>query len=429
MEGWFGEPYPGPPFQLTPPTLRRPAPRPPALTSGLTLRRPPFATIDGFGLNQWRLTTAQLQSVQRVAQLVVNSWRTTSPVTSLRGAAFVHSSETAPQLDANRARAVRDALVGAISSLDPSVLGRLRFEPDELRGVTGFAPRVEIFAWMGLTPPPATPMAPRIPTPADVARERQMGRAGFGEPPTTPRPAPCPPSTCTPVGSVLPSRHGFKFINSFSITIPLPRPFPSIPASFGLCGGMATAALDYFLSCISIPSTTTIPVAGNPLFKYLLARQLDSLGTPTFGMVSKFLSWTNLPDTRPSGALPILVPGAGLVPGLQELTVPEFRATAASVAAGHPVVLGLIYVGPGAVNIWHNHQVLAYGTAAVSPTVTNLRIYDPNDPRDDGVVIRCELLSGGSRVRCVELWPGGRSKTVRGFFRMPYARVTPPCLP
>jgi hypothetical protein len=192
---------------------------------------------------------------------------------------------------------------------------------------------------------------------------------------------------------------------------------------------MATAALDYFLSCIPIPSTTAIPVAGSLLFKYLLRRQLDSLGIPAFGMVSKFLKWTNLPDTRPSGALPILVPVAGLVPGLQELTVPEFRATVASVAAGRPVVLGLIYVGPGAVNIWHNHQVLAYGTAAKSPTVTDLRIYDPNDPGDDSVVIRCELLSGGSRVRCTELWSGARPKTVRGFFRMPYARVVPPCIP
>ena len=80
-------------------------------------------------------------------------------------------------------------------------------------------------------------------------------------------------------------------------------------------------------------------------------------------------------------------------------------------------------------NIWFNHQVLAYGTTAISPTVTNIKIYDPNDPGNDGVVIRCELLAGGSRVRCVQMWPGGRVKTVRGFFRMPYTRMTPPCLP
>jgi hypothetical protein len=192
---------------------------------------------------------------------------------------------------------------------------------------------------------------------------------------------------------------------------------------------MATAALDYFLSCIPIPSTTTIPTSGTTLFNYLLRRQLDSLGSPTFGMVAKFLSWTNLPDTRPTGVLPSLIPGAGLVPGLQELTVPEFRAAVGSLAAGSPVVLGLIYVGPAAVSIWHNHQVLAYGTSVVSPTVTDIKIYDPNSPGNDRVVIRCELLAGGSRVRCEQRWPGGSTKTVRGFFRMPYTRVTPPCLP
>ena len=202
---------------------------------------------------------------------------------------------------------------------------------------------------------------------------------------------------------------------------------------------MASASLDYFLSCIPIPSGTTVPTSGGALFNYLLRRQLHSLGAPGFGMVRRFIEWTNRPDIRTSVArssVPaailtgIVAPWAGLVTidGLQELTVPEFRATAASLAAGRPVVLGLIYVGPGAVNIWHNHQVLAYGTATVSPTVTDVKVYDPNEPRDDGAVIRCELLGGGSRVRCVQTNRGGTAR-VRGFFRMPYTRVTPPCLP
>jgi hypothetical protein len=197
----------------------------------------------------------------------------------------------------------------------------------------------------------------------------------------------------------------------------------------GLCGGMASAALDYFLSCIPIPSTTAVPASGTPLFSYLLRRQIDSLGGLTFAVVPRFLAWTNLPDTRPTGILPGLLPGASLIQGLQELTVPEFRATVASVTAGSPVVLGLIYVGPGAINIWENHQVLAYGTSPVSSTVTDIKIYDPNYPGNDRVVIRCELIAGGSRVRCVEMGPGVGTKTVRGFFRMPYTRVTPPCLP
>ena len=66
---------------------------------------------------------------------------------------------------------------------------------------------------------------------------------------------PCAPLSCTPPAALLPSIHGFKFPNSFSVTVPLPRPFPPISPGFGLCGGMASAALDYFLSCIPIPSS------------------------------------------------------------------------------------------------------------------------------------------------------------------------------
>ena len=253
-----------------------------------------------------------------------------------------------------------------------------------------------------------------------------------------PRLAPCPPPTCTPVGPFLPSRHGFKFDNGFSVTIPLPSPFPSISHDYGLCGGMATAALDYFLSCIPTPSTTAVPASGSTLFKYLLRRQLDSLG-PRFGMVRKFLEWTNRPDTTtsvarssvPAAVLTTIVgalwPNFVAVDGLQELTVPEFRATVASLSAGRPVVLGLIYVGPGAVSIWNNHQVLAYGTASVSSTVTDVSVYDSNYHEDDNVRIRCELLPGTTRVRCEQVSRRGTTK-VRGFFRMPYTRVTPPCL-
>jgi hypothetical protein len=253
-----------------------------------------------------------------------------------------------------------------------------------------------------------------------------------------PRPAPCPPPTCTPVGPFLPSRHGFRFGNLFSTTIPLPGPLPSISPEFGLCGGMASAALDYFLSCISIPSTTAVPASGSTLFKYLLSRQLDSLG-PRFGMVRKFLEWTNRPDTTTSVARSS-VPAAVLttivgawwtnfvtVDGLQELTVPEFRATVASLSAGRSLVLGLVYVGPAAVSIWKNHQVLAYGAASVSSTVTDIRVYDPNERQDDNVRIRCELLSGATRVHCVQV-SSSETTTVRGFFRMPYTRKTPPCL-
>jgi outer membrane protein OmpA-like peptidoglycan-associated protein len=379
----------------------------------------PTTVIDRFDFGKATVLPIHQPQIIAIARSIIASHGTTAPVRQLRLIGHTDPRGTEAynvELGMRRAQEVRKHLLAALARMQPRIPWPNRVVIDvESRGERQPFPggpersrRVEVFLPSSAPPPPPPPRP--IPPPA-------------------PRPTVCPPPTCSPAGSIIPSRHGFKFPNSFTVTIPLPPPFPSIPASFGLCGGMATAALDYFLSCIPIPSTTAIPTSGTPLFNYLLRRQLDSLGAPLFGMVPKFLTWTNLPDTTPGGALPILVPAAGLISGLQELTVPEFHATVASLTAGRPVVLGLVYVGPGAVSIWHNHQVLAFGAAPVSSTVTNIKVYDPNDPGNDGVIIRCELIAGGRRVRCLQMWPGGRTKTLRGFFRMPYARVVPPCLP
>lgn len=239
-------------------------------------------------------------------------------------------------------------------------------------------------------------------------------------------PAPCPPTSCSPPASFLASTHGFKFPNSFSITVPLPPPLPPISGAYGLCGGMSFAALDYFLSCIPIPSTTSVPATGTPLYRYLFSRLLDSLGHPTYGMVLKFLEWTQ----RPDGSVPSPIPFSGaVIDGVHKLTVPELHATVRSLSAGNKVPLGLVYVGPLGANIWENHQVLALGATRVSPAVTQIKIYDPNYPSDDTISIRCELYARGTHVRCLQQRGGRPLKVVRGFFRMPYVRRTPPCLP
>jgi hypothetical protein len=210
---------------------------------------------------------------------------------------------------------------------------------------------------------------------------------------------------------------------------------------------MASAALDYFLSCIPIPTTRTVPTSGTTLHKYLFDRLLDSLGYPTFGMVKKFLSWTERPDTNSNllstahkvvgplpeillGPLPVGVSHFVKVDGVQELTArEEFPKIVAELNAGRMVVVGLVYVGPGAFNIWENHQVLAYGMDRVSPTVTQIKIYDPNYNGDDRAYLRCELVNGGTRLVCEEVLSRAKNEKVRGFFRMPYTRKTPPCLP
>jgi hypothetical protein len=242
--------------------------------------------------------------------------------------------------------------------------------------------------------------------------------------PTPSAPSPCPPATCTPTAPFLPSRFAFRFANSFSVAIPLPGRLPTLSGGFGLCGGMATAAQDHFLTCVPRPSTTTPPVHGDPLFAYLLSRQLDSLGSPTFGPVLKFVEWTNRPDTSTTAL------GRTIVDGVQELTVPEFRAVVRRLRAGELVVLGLVYVGPRSVRIHENHQVLAYKQTTVSATETDLHVYDPNAPLNDNVTIRCTMAASGRRVQCEQRFgASGGTRNVRGFFQMPYGPQTPPCLP
>jgi hypothetical protein len=141
------------------------------LAPDVALQMPPFATINGFAMNQAQLTPAQLQSIQTMAQMIASSWRTMSPITSLRFSGFVNNNETAPQIDVQRTQNVRDALVRAIQALDANLLRRIRFEPDEPRGVTAGAPRVEIFAWAGITPPPARQPLQRIPPPGEGAKD------------------------------------------------------------------------------------------------------------------------------------------------------------------------------------------------------------------------------------------------------------------
>src|SRR5689334_2667305 len=86
----------------------------------------------------------------------------------------------------------------------------------------------------------------------------------------------------------LPSSSGFKFGNSFP-----PVPLKKIKvlgqqisignASYGLCGGMIYAVMDYFEANMPIPSNPTAPSSG-ALFEYIVNRQIESFDLP-FGLM------------------------------------------------------------------------------------------------------------------------------------------------
>jgi len=159
LSGWgrFGEPL----------LRRRPLPG-----GGLQLRMPPFVTLTGFARGGLSLNAAQLELVKRAAEFIEQSWRGTSPITSIRITGYIDANEQ-PDLGQRRAEAVRDALLRAIDSARPGLATRLQWILED----RGFSPiaKVEIYLWHGPTPPPVPPHI-RVPSPAEAARNAEPMR-------------------------------------------------------------------------------------------------------------------------------------------------------------------------------------------------------------------------------------------------------------
>jgi hypothetical protein len=226
----------------------------------------------------------------------------------------------------------------------------------------------------------------------------------------------------------IPSQHGFHFPNRFSgyfmpISVPASLLPKKVPPSYGLCGGMSSAALDFILGGRPIPECTEIPRNGSRLQRYLFHRQMDTMGALGSTLI-KVAQWTTLPDDTPHG--------------LQRLTFTEFSRIRQRLDDQNPVVIGLIFVHANTAAelarlIFNNHQVLAHSYDQSTPLDYTLHVYDPNYPGRDDVVIQIRqaqlTLAGGREplfgLECVQMI-GGKVKPVRGFFAMPYTPVEPP---
>lgn len=224
-----------------------------------------------------------------------------------------------------------------------------------------------------------------------------------------------------------PSRHGFRFVNSFTgspvafagVEIGLPG-----PSSYGLCGGMSFAAADLFIAGHSVPERSTPPSRGSATFEYLVKRQTTSLG-PGLREGRRFVQWMARPDDGAGGTRELT---AGIVPGIVD-----------TLEAGEPVVLGLVLNRRGRGSaMWENHQVLAYRASRDATGDTVLHVYDPNYPGADKAVIRCRPAITGDEIDPITGWrvpilglscarevPGKPTTVVRGIFPMPY-EFTPP---
>lgn len=165
-----------------------------------------------------------------------------------------------------------------------------------------------------------------------------------------------------------PTRDSFRFANQFQNVVNLP--LGTNVRTGGLCGGMAYAALDYFLAKRKIPQQDFLPAEGTPLQQYLYAREFTSLQSnadkwaevmlnPGGARNSEFFNW-----------------------GLQTTNGGRIEELRSFIDRGMPVPLGLKSNSGG------DHQVLAIGydmgnyTGDLGPNAANFKIfvYDSNHP-------------------------------------------------
>lgn len=151
-----------------------------------------------------------------------------------------------------------------------------------------------------------------------------------------------------------PKLHGFHFSNSdIKWTIGLTE-------GKALCGGMAYAALDYFILRSTIPPVANAPVEGTALHKYIYDRQAAA----HLNTIPKFVG-SFMPFFGP------LVSHGALNPEN------EYDRLVPILARGTPVPLCTVASGKG-------HHVLAIACSPTRPM--NISIYDPNVPHRTGTV-------------------------------------------
>jgi len=199
-----------------------------------------------------------------------------------------------------------------------------------------------------------------------------------------------------------PSQHGFGFPNTWKDTL------AGVVPSRGRCGGMVFAALDAFLADVPLPLEALareLPSHDSPLARAIFRRQLESVAEGAGVNLAELVRFTYLPSDGPLGI--------GVATRRELLTLFDM------LRSGRPAPLGMV----SSLSLPHiatNHQVLAYA-ADFGETSVTVRIYDPNHPRRDDVVLDVPLAVDEPVVERF----GQRVKVWRGFFIERYTPKTP----
>jgi len=209
-----------------------------------------------------------------------------------------------------------------------------------------------------------------------------------------------------------PAQHGFHFVNNFVNKI-LDIPWLGQITTYGRCGGMAYACLDYYNAGLPVPPYRSedfpdggVPPDGHPMADYIYVRLIDSFFVSS---AVNFVSWSAHADHA-----------TWFFKGVHRWTrEDEFPRVRQVLDEGRPAVLGLVRA-TNIGEIGSNHQVVAYGYETSSSGYITLFIYD-NNTRDQEVVLKAPPGRGPVEASNASPW--------RGFFLQDYAPKPPPPLP
>jgi hypothetical protein len=223
------------------------------------------------------------------------------------------------------------------------------------------------------------------------------------------------------------NKHGFHFNNYFTgdilINIPLIGQVNLGKTSYGLCGGMSSAAFDNWVHNAASPPDTTPFAPGTPYRSYIYNRQDDTFREDNAFMIRRFIEWIPLPIETSWGVTGLQVRSHRQF--LHHIKGPLEQGSPVAVALLKADINDLTTMGQGNA-VLKNHQVLAIGftlhTLPNGHKEWDIHIYDPNF--HDTI----QTLHTAQRMQTQY---GGTTKTAgfRGFFALPYSTKRPPWAP
>ncbi len=194
----------------------------------------------------------------------------------------------------------------------------------------------------------------------------------------------------------------------------------SISGQYGLCGGMAFAALDYYNLGWVVPrgssqdnQPTRSTPAGTILRNYMWSRLIDSLNSNG----GTFLDWManlNLVPEFLGGGSPCLLRRSRV----------QWTRLKQHIDAGQPWPIGLIGTTS---NPTSNHQVLAIGYEEPGDGSGTIYVYDSNSPGGERRITMANIASVvGNVLMASEEAASPARGPLRGFFCEAYSPRVPP---